>query len=1169
MQYGVIANKQAKREKRKLYWIILHNSVFLLIASLFSIAAQAQYRAGLQGTVTDTQGAVIPDANVKLVDKETNQTQETKTNAGGTYTFNRLAPAPYSIQVSKAGFATKTVNEVQIAAEQMQSLNVQLAISGTNQTVTVTDTAPAIDTETGNLASTISARQLQNMPSANRDPYQLLRLVPGTTGDSSEAAGGGSYSLPGNGGIGGSQSSTSIFSVENRPQSQANGQRTSANSFQIDGSEVNSLAWGGGAVITPNEESVKEVQVQTSPYDATNGRNSGAQVLVVSRNGTNQWHGSAMIKIHRPGLDAYQPYNGPNAKPQRDENRFNQEAGSIGGPIWKDHAFFFFSYETIRLNSQKTGNGWYETPNFDNLIASANNGSIASAITGYKGEAASYSSISTVPTCASAGISSKYCQKVTVNGVTGLDVGSPLKTGLGKADPSYINAGQPGFGSGLDGIPDLFFINEISPNNSKQEQYNGRLDWQVTPSDLVAYTVYWVPTENTSYNGPIRAANLWHSNHLSYSHAFLYNHIFSPSLLNEFRLNAVRWYWNELATNPQAPFGLPEARFDTIGNLSNNSNSATNTAVQDIGGVEPTAFAQTTYNIRDTVTKTWRSHNIRVGFDGYSERDNDNELFSTVPSYQFRNLWDFANDAPYSEGGNFDPLTGKPTGVLKHIRSSIYAGYLQDDWRIRPNLTMNLGLRWEYFGPITESNNNISNVVFGSGANTLVNARMKLGGNLFDRSKNNWGPQVGFAWTPKPNSTKAFVLRGGFGLAYDRLEEAITLNGRENPPFVNHLNAVCTDQAQTTCPGLLYRASGSATDIFGYPSNPGAKVPFGSNGLPVNGSPIVVNAYTQNMPTPLSYHFSLGWDYAISPTWVASMGYAGNLSRHYTGQNNLNWIYYPSLNPAVSTFNLFSNNINSSSHALSVELKHTFTHSFQIDTQYRWGKIMDEGSQGYYIDYYPYATKYAHGPADYDMANNFKIFGLWSPNLFPGNKLANKLAGGWQISGILQGHTGFPWTPTYAGTNCNVVYVGSGYCTLRPAAYTGGGNLDRSNNAFKRLGGGFPRGALAYYTVPTFPATGIPPAPGVKRNSLWGPRYLDTDMTLQKTFGLPTVKVLGENAGITIRADAFNLFNNLNFQPDSIDTSISADGVTSNPQFGQAQKALGSRVIEFQARFSF
>jgi hypothetical protein len=1062
------------------------------------------------------------------------------------------------------------VDNVTISGEKMQALNITLGAEGGSQTITVTDTSPAINTATATISGTITGQELQALPSSNRDPYQLLRLAPGALGDGSQTGGGGSYSLPGNGGIGGSSSTGSVFQVENRAQTQANGVRTSGNSFQIDGSQVNSLAWGGGAVITPNEESVKEVQTQTSPYDATYGRNSGAQVLVVSRNGTNQFHGSAFIKFHRPGLNAYQRYNGPgstsnvdNTKSlQRDNNRFNQIGGSIGGPVWKDHIFFFFSYEELRNSGRTQATDWYETPAYDQLVAQTKKG-VSGAIAGYPGESVSYAAIDANSNCAFVSLTPAYCHTVSYNGGTALDLGSPLPTPLGRADPTYISNGQPGIGGGFDGVPDVFRVNVINPSNNKNQQYNGRLDWQLNPRDLIAYTIYWVPTSSTFFNGPNRTANLWNSNRLAYSHAALWNHIFAPSLLNEFRLNAVRWYFDEVTSNPQEPFGLPQGRIDNMGGISN---------FQYFGAPGPGNFAQTTYNIRDTMTKTLGSHNIRFGFDGYRELDNDTQTYAAIPAYTFSNLWNFANDAPRLENGSFDPRTGTPTSAIKYIRSNIYAGYVQDDWRVNPYLTLNLGLRWEYFTPITEKNGNISNMILGSGAQTLTGAFVVTGGDLYKSSKNNWGPQVGFAFVPNPASTHLLVVRGGFGIAYNRMQEAITLNGRSNPPLVTSLSAACTTIAQTNCPGVLYAASGSPTNINGYPSNPAAKVVFGPNGLPTGGAQIGVQVIQSDLPTPLTYKISLGTEYALTPRWVLSFGYQGSLSRHYTRQNNLNWIYYPNLNPAINTFSYYSNDVSASSHAFLAEARHTLSHNFTLTGQYRYGKVMDSGSQDYYIDQYPYDNRFAYGPADYDITHNAKLFGTYTLNLFHNNNVMRFLFGGLQFSGILQYHTGFPWTPIYSNTGCNVVYVGSGYCNLRPGAKIASGTGNTDNDTFKRPNGQFPNGALSYFNVPTYPATGAPPPPGVGRNSIRGPRYLDTDMDVQKTFGIPSTRIFGESTGLTIRAMFFNIFNKTNLTPfntgDS-NTQISTDGKTSNPLFSQSSSALGARTIEFQARFSF
>ncbi|HTD97160.1 MAG TPA: hypothetical protein VK627_09525, partial [Edaphobacter sp.] len=429
-----------------------------------------------------------------------------------------------------------------------------------------------------------------------------------------------------------------------------------------------------------------------------------------------------------------------------------------------------------------------------------------------------------------------------------------------------------------------------------------------------------------------------------------------------------------------------------------------------------------------------------------------------------------------------------------------------------------------------------------------------------------------FAYTPNPSSPHLLAIRGGFGIAYNRMQQAVTLNGRANPPLVTSLNAVCTDNAQTSCPGVLYAASSSATDINGYPVNPTAKVPIGSNNLPIGGAPISIYSVQQNLPTPLTYKTSLGIEYALTPTWIASVGYQGSISRHYTHLNNLNFTNYPNLNPAISQFYFFSNDASASSHALLLELKHTFGHNFTLDGQYRWGKIMDTASQDYYIDQYPFDSRYAYGPADYDVTHNAKLYGTYSPKLFPHNRLLEGVFGGLQLSGIITYHTGFPWTPIYSNTGCNVVYVGSGYCNLRPGARIAQGSHDTSNDTFKRENGQFTNGALSYFTVPTFPTAGVPPPPGVGRNSLRGPNYFDTDMDAQKTFGLPPNRILGENTGLTIRAMFFNLFNQTNLTPfntGDANTQISTDGTNSNPLFGQSSGALGSRTIEFQARFNF
>jgi Carboxypeptidase regulatory-like domain len=290
------------------------------------LPASAQYRAGLQGVVLDTSGATVEGATLTLTNNETNHTEQTTSLSGGVYTFSSLAPGTYTLTVEKPGFKKQTLQNVGIQGEQIQALNVTIEVGEISATVTVnaSEAAP-IDTETGQLSMTLNADDVQSLPSFARDPFKLLLLAPGTFGDNAINNGGNSQNVPGSAGPGGTGATTSIFQTENQVQVFADGQRNEANSFQVDGVSVNSLDWGGASIITPNEESVQEVRITSNSYDATLGHGSAAQVEVVSKSGTNSLHGSLFIKMDRPGLDAYQGYNGPSgpAADQRVSNRFN------------------------------------------------------------------------------------------------------------------------------------------------------------------------------------------------------------------------------------------------------------------------------------------------------------------------------------------------------------------------------------------------------------------------------------------------------------------------------------------------------------------------------------------------------------------------------------------------------------------------------------------------------------------------------------------------------------------------------------------------------------------------------------------------------------------------------------------------------------------------------
>ena len=382
----------------------------LVFISFCSVLANAQFRASLRGTVTDSQGAAVPDATVTLTNTATNQRMVAKSDGNGIYQFNALGPAPYSLSAEHPGFKRRVLDHVQIIPEQLNALDFQLEVGEVQQTVTVSGTTQTLDTETATVSGTVSSNQIQHMPSFNRDIFQLAQLAPGTFGDASQQSGGGAFNLPGNQGPGGTPGgSGGIFATENGPQVQSAGGQYEHNSINIDGISTVSAVWGGTSVITPSEDSVETMKVVSNSYDAQNGRFSGAQIQVITKGGSNQFHGSAFFKASRPGLNAYQAWNGlgsnnPGTPAERglnrDEGRFNQYGGSLGGPIWKNKIFAFFNWETSPFSASTTAQGWYETSQFDSSAATP--GSVAAQYLSFPGNAVSSNSM-IQRTCASIG----------------------------------------------------------------------------------------------------------------------------------------------------------------------------------------------------------------------------------------------------------------------------------------------------------------------------------------------------------------------------------------------------------------------------------------------------------------------------------------------------------------------------------------------------------------------------------------------------------------------------------------------------------------------------------------------------------------------------------------------------------------------------------------------
>ncbi len=1157
-------------------------SLSLFFLGCLAVApAMAQFRASIQGTVTDPQNDVIPGAVVTLIDTATNKVLTSTTNESGVYNFNALPDSTFTLSAERAGFKKKVISGVHIIPEQANAINLPLELGDTSTTVNVSaDTTAQIETANASISGTVDSNQIQHLPSAGRDVFQLVQLAPGVFGDGAQQSSStASNANPGSQGPGASTRSGGIFATENGPQANANGGQYETNGISIDGISTVSAVWGGTSVITPSEDSVGSVKILSNGYDAEQGRFSGAQVQVTSKTGTNQFHGSLFFRANRPGLNAYQRWNGSgtfnSGTPSergllRDTTFSNQYGGSVGGPILKNRLFAFFAYETQRNNSNLQGTAWYETAAFRALAPA---GSIASTYFGYPGAGVNSTSIVN-QTCAQAGfIENVNCRTIAGQG---LNLGSPLTTPRGTQDLTWQNPTNPGIGSGLTNTPDVALYNTSNPTNQVGDQYNGRIDGDVTKKDHLAFAIYWVPLSINTYQGTVRAYNAYHHSQVNDAYSIIYNHVFSPTFLNEARANDAGWRWNEIATNPQVPFGLAQSQVDGLANISGNNQLAF------FGAPGPSNFNQHTYTYKDVATKIVGNHTIKFGGDVTRLYYLNNPTYSARPQFNFYNIWDFLNDAPRQESGSFNPATGTPITNRQDNREDLYGFFVQDDWKASPSLTLNFGLRYGYFGPFSSKENNLGVVVLGSGATTYTDLSVRKGGNLTNAQKGNFGPQFGFAFSPEQLRGKA-VIRGGYGLNFNQTEIAITGNSGSNPPFVlgaTYNNSSIKNGVASIDPRIVYALPADTKSLFGFPANPNAVGGFNSANLPTAGG-VTVTAFQADQPTIYTQHFSLDTQIDLGHQLVATVGYQGSVTRHLIVQS---FLYVNAFaagqpqNPLVQNIDYYGNTGNSSNNSLLAGFKKNMSHGLMFDAEFSYSKTMDTGSGPYYQDPYPYAPNLAYGRSDFNYGKALKLYGLWQPKFFHNGNYLTRLADGWSLSGIYNMHSGFPFTANY-NTGNNLYYSSSNYNTLRPAAYNGGANNIRSNEAYKNgepnlnfpLNNNLTSSAT---TSPYFtnPATGIPAAgaaytlptlPGVSRNSFTGPGYLDFDATLTKTFYLPKARVIGENAGLEIRADAFNLFNNTNLNSGSMVTNYLLNN------FGQAQNALSGRIVNLQARFNF
>lgn len=1173
-------------------------TLLLLLVLCFGPAAFAQFNASVSGTVEDNTGAVVSGASITLTNPATQATQTTTSNGSGFYRFSELPPGTYSLNVTAPGFKPEILDNVAVSAETPRIVDLKLQIGQASQTVTVNGSELSVlQTGNANISSTIGSQGVTRLPIFGRDPFELLRTGVGITGDGARSGSGGAIALPNNAGQ--NQSNYGIFQSENQIQISAAGQRVTSNTYEIDGVTVDSLLHGGSTIITPNPESIDQISILTSNYDAQYGRSVGAHILTTTKSGTDDLHGSLFFQYDQPGLNAYQAYGGPTstpgvfAPPVRNDNVQREWAASIGFPIVKHHLFLFGSYEAGKSRQQTYSETYVPTPQFYSGLAAARPaGQVAGTITAASGQAVVRA---VLPGSCTA------LQNVCAPAGNGFDVGS-FAGAVGQYLPNVNVNGTPATpnlytGAGLDGVPDLEFAQISTPSNYRGTQFNGRVDWQMTPSNRLAVSGYTQKLDQTSLNGGAGAApdTALPFRPFNSTATVVYIHTFSPTLLNEARANYTRFSDNQIDdTHGQVNWGTPGMYVQNYGfgalDLSIRADPDT-----------PAIFAENTYEARDLITKIAGTHAVRIGGVFRVEQDNDNLSGLARPNYAFQGLWDAANDAPLYEGIAADPNTGGVGNAARAFRDKYGAAFVQDDWKPMPNLTVNLGLRWEYFGALYNKTFPINQLQLSSTPGVeLINSRFVPKNHLWP-SINTWAPKFGFAFQPLGSNGK-MVFRGGFGVSYDRLDDVLFINGYENgAPTAGYFNyGLCCAGLQATNPnadntGIVFEY-GTSNSPFSYAPNPNLKTGVNPNTgtpnafVPPGGTPFTpqVETYSASPHTrqPTLYNYSFGLERQLPYQMALQIGYQGASGFHFVRLVNQNFLYNQSngtcatggtCTPGVNQSPFYASyvpttDVHSSYNALNVSLQKHMAHGVEVNAVYTWSKSLDnasnEGPGAVTNQTNPAFPKTEYGPSDFDVRHRVSVVGLWTLPGPSGNGLKALALAGWQVNGVFTYHTGYPWTPTIGVPSVALVNGAAVIAPTRPLGYGPAAGLPIAQNSCSNSayihGTNFPLGGPAYFA---YAGNHLPPntvgQPGIGRNSWNGPCYLDTDMSFAKQF---TFVARAHPVFFRFQANVFNIFNKTDLLPltfGSPNTNIS------NPLFGLSPGTTSGRVIEFFGRFQF
>ncbi len=792
----------------------------LLLLAWTAVPVIAQFNSAIEGIVSDSSGAVIPDVEVSLSNIDTGVSYKARTGSAGYYRFPSLQAGKYKITASKEGFQTVVQENIVLEAVRVQSVPLTMTVGAVKTEVNVSAAPPAVEMTEAHVSGLVSGVAIHDLPLAGRNILDVIAQTPGVTGT---------------GTVGDAAGANDIFNLANRPSVSANGQRDSSNGFYVDDTSVNDNPDGGSAKLSPNVDSVQELRISVNNYSAQYGRNSSILTQIVTKSGNNDVHGS-LFWFHQDNAITSRNYLQNTVDPLTNHivpvSRRNEFGGSVGAPIRKDRTFVFGSWDQLRSAVATSSLITVETPQFVDFMKTNFPNNVSTYLLSNFPATVSGLRPGTIETVAD------IAGSCTGTGPLGMPCNLPL-TGQAVASLS-----TPRNGLQWNVRVDQIFA------NSKDRLYGNVYRMTVEPTNTQSRPAFgYIRPGFTDYGG------------LNWTHTF------SPTIVNEAALGFTRNQGFEPCANCRVP-GMFVVGLQGFG---------------DFWG--PGLFVQNDFHWRDLVAFNRGKHALKAGLDIY--RDQDNAPFSGPvlrPFFGFLSIFDFANDAPFGEFNiNFNPQTGGKPYEDYEFRSTTYGFFVQDDWKAKSNLSINLGLRWDFSSNPTEATGHLTNLQLGQGSTfeeRIAGASVVPVKAMFtDHRVGYFAPRFGFAWDPTNKGKMS--IRGGLGVFFDRWPNKVWSDTtRGNPPYLAAISASIFD---TSGPQPLFKLCGSDQLPFNCP------LPPFTVGLNPRNGPLSGLASIGGVDPGLKYAYSENWflgaQYAFSQNWVLEGDYLGSAGHHlYTAR---------------------------------------------------------------------------------------------------------------------------------------------------------------------------------------------------------------------------------------------------------------------------------------------